>query len=451
MVRAERSRRGRPVVTPDQPNPSSLAFPDGRFEWQRYFPVTGATLVVQASRVRVERSHLYTDLKAYLREPNKEGLVHLDGDNFAFDKGEERRKYARGVHHMLPDILKGTKEAPAYQDRDLNQDLYLFYLNINRSFNALDAKQLRDIAPTREVNWLLPPFLIEKQPVFLFGLGGAGKSLLALGMGLSLQTGQTVLPGLRPKAQMNVAYLNWETDEEEIRMRQLYFGQDLGNDLYHIPCALPIHTMVTDLTRLLHEWDIRLLIIDSLLLAAGGATEDHAAAFFAALRRLGRASLVVAHTAKNTEGKTIYGSVFFENLARNVFEVRGKDSDNELVTALYHRKGNNSRRLAPLGFRFTFGDPFSVRAADVRADGDFTQGVSTLDQIEGIISANGNRPVSRDILLSELGALSPDTPPDRIANRLRKTLHDHKGKRLQQIMRAGDTQNEYWALAARSQ
>ena len=69
---------------------------------------------------------------------------------------------------------------------------------------------------------------------------------------------------------------------------------------------------------------------------------------------------VVAHVAKtglDTLGVGhVYGSVFNENIPRNVYELRRTTDaadDEQLVLACYHRKANESRLHPPFGLRFT--------------------------------------------------------------------------------------------------
>jgi hypothetical protein len=84
--------------------------------------------------------------------------------------------------------------------------------------------------------------------------------------------------------------------------------------------------------------------------------------FFNALRSLRVASLILAHVAKNSEEKTIYGSVFFSNFARSAWEMKKAQEAGEHIirVGLYHRKTNLGPLQQPLGFKLHFGEAFSL-------------------------------------------------------------------------------------------
>jgi len=84
--------------------------------------------------------------------------------------------------------------------------------------------------------------------------------------------------------------------------------------------------------------------------------------------------LTLAHTAKDqlTRKRTIFGSVFFTNLARSVWECKAEQEagEDEAVISLRQMKANLSRLHSPLGYRFTFTDnSISVVKADLRDTG----------------------------------------------------------------------------------
>jgi hypothetical protein len=93
-------------------------------------------------------------------------------------------------------------------------------------------------------------------------------------------------------------------------------------------------------------------------MAAGGdlnATEP-ATRLFAAIDGLGLPTLLIGHTAKTSEQKTIYGNVFFYNLATVVWEVTvdREEEDGPLRLGLFNHKDNLARRHRPLGFTVAF-------------------------------------------------------------------------------------------------
>jgi hypothetical protein len=119
---------------------------------------------------------------------------------------------------------------------------------------------------------------------------------------------------------------------------------------------------VEQLQKTVTDKKIKLLIVDSLGPAARGNLNDPEPAiqYHAALRQLGITSLTLAHTSKDqfTKKRTIFGSVFFTNLARSVWECKSEQEigEDETVISLKHTKANLSKLHPPLGYKFTFTD-----------------------------------------------------------------------------------------------
>jgi hypothetical protein len=105
------------------------------------------------------------------------------------------------------------------------------------------------------------------------------------------------------------------------------------------------------------EQNVSLLILDSLAMACGGqdlANPSTAVSYFSALRQLPCTSLSIAHVPKNTDNPTIYGSVFFANIARMTWEIKNTTDEKTGTSTigLFNRKANERSR-PPLGLEFT--------------------------------------------------------------------------------------------------
>ena len=227
------------------------------------------------------------------------------------------------------------------------------------------------------IKYLLPPLLPKGEPTVVYGPGGSGKSLFALLVGVLVATG-TLNQSLNLSADeaASVLYLDWETSASEIRRRLKRLTKRLGLEtpvtLHYRRCVQPLADDVEALQEAVQEFEAGLLIIDSLGPACSGdlTVPETAMSFFRALRRLNCTALVIAHPAKNAETKTIFGSVFYTNLARSVWEVQtyqdvGGDS---ISLGLFHRKSNLSRLQRPFGVEFIFEDdlgPIKVFPRDV--------------------------------------------------------------------------------------
>lgn len=238
-----------------------------------------------------------------------------------------------------------------------------------------------DITSEDEVSaprYLLHPLLIRGHPTILYGLGGTGKSFLALACGLisllPLRDNKLGLSTL--KESTKVMYLDYETDRSELtwRLKCLTRGMNLEyTEMQYRRCSSSLHDDVERIRDATRTNDTELVIIDSLAGAAGGDinSPEPAIKFFTALRKLNVASLIIAHTAKNPLAKetTPFGSAFFTNFARSVWELKkdqetGEDS---LDIGLYHKKGNMSRLFDALGFKINFtSDSVSIEKSPIK-------------------------------------------------------------------------------------
>lgn len=215
----------------------------------------------------------------------------------------------------------------------------------------------REETPTPLV---LAPLLYAGNATVLYGPGDSAKSFLALYLACLLQNGCSREPLCCSPESWQTLYLDWEMTVEDARwrVRLLQAGEPvLAQAPDYRRCVAPLADEVAVLQRLLRERLYDVLIVDSLAMAAGRRElyeAESAIRFFSALRALQTTSLILAHTAKGSDEqeRTIYGSVFFFNLARSVWEVR-RSGD---MIGLFHRKNNLGPLHAPLGYRVEIDD-----------------------------------------------------------------------------------------------
>lgn len=215
---------------------------------------------------------------------------------------------------------------------------------------------------------LVDKLVLDQDINVLFSDGGSGKSLLALAVAAAVRTGTALPGGLIPRRTGPVLYLDWEScqEEHEERLAGLLAG-------LRVPGAAPIHYRrlvgaLADEAVMLRQEVAKvgavLVVVDSLVPACGSEPEtaDATIRAFAALRSFGVASLVLAHVNKSMAdargSARPFGSVFVQNLPRNVWELkRAEDGPEDVLTVgLYHRKTNRGRILPPFGLQFRFDD-----------------------------------------------------------------------------------------------
>ena len=220
-----------------------------------------------------------------------------------------------------------------------------------------------DIVGQREANeYRLYPFLLDNRASMLFSAGGVGKSTLATMFAVMIQGGVNVLGMTTEPGQ--VLYCDYESDEYDLRDRAAAICQGLGIE-YTVPilyryCHRPIADDIIELEHIVSEYNVQYIIIDSAGPACGGEPENADATinYFTKLRSLKIGSLTIAHTSKNGDDRKPFGSAFWENYSRTMWQVQKSQElgEDKLDVALFHRKVNNGKYLPPVGFSLAYGD-----------------------------------------------------------------------------------------------
>ena len=255
---------------------------------------------------------------------------------------------------------------------------------------AREGEPVQEIWASKEdtltATYLLQPILYLNHPGVIFGDYGSLKSYLALVVAyvVQLPLHDNKLGLITAKESTPCLYLDYEDDPSSFKKRWSAIEKGFG-----IEAAMPIlyrrmTSTLTDSTEILQqiiaEKNIRLLIIDSLGPAARGNLNDPEPAirYHEALRRLGITSLTLAHNSKDplTRKRTIFGSVFFTNLARSVWECKAEQEagEDEAVISLKQQKANLSKLHPTLGYKFTFTDnSITIAKSDLRDIGLSTE------------------------------------------------------------------------------
>jgi len=277
---------------------------------------------------------------------------------FNFVTTRTRSELARTLHERAPALIY----AQWLSIIESLCDAIITQMHEGDSCIVLDPEN----ASSEPIHYILRPFLIEKAPVAIFGEKTSGKSYMAqmLAYLAQLGEGQDRLKLFSESRAQKVLYLSWEDEGSAINYRLHSLSKGLGlpfcKMLYRF-CFRPLFADVDRLRRIIIDNDVDLVIIDSLGPASGGDLNSPQPAidFYNALRSLKISSLIVAHTAKNVRKKSsIYGNVYFGNLARSIWEVVGYQDpgDTDLHIGLFHRNANFTQKEAPVGFKFTFDD-----------------------------------------------------------------------------------------------
>lgn len=220
--------------------------------------------------------------------------------------------------------------------------------------------RLGDVVIPESLQYRLAPFLVDNEANLLYGEGGLGKSYLAAYFTTVIQEGLTI--GGYAAEHGPTLYLDYETSNQAQarRFRYIYNGQDIERriDVLHRFCYLPLAHDIEEIQRVVVDHSIQFVVVDSAGPACGGEPESAAAVipFFTALRSLRVTTLIIAHKSKNTGGAGPFGSVFWMNMPRNVFELKkAQEEDSDTIhLAMVHKKTNDGVLMRPFGLRLKF-------------------------------------------------------------------------------------------------
>ena len=292
-------------------------------------------------------------------------------------------------------------------------------------------KALGTLEPPEVQREVLHGVVWEELPTLIYGPGGIGKSIIALNLMNALHTGHDVA-GLKAH-QGNVLYLDWETSEKQTwwRNREILeaHGEDIGNwpdpdnpesdrtkMMFYRFMSGPLVNDVKYLQKKIRQLGIRTVCIDSAGPACGGEPENAAATlkFFKALRQIGDPenplqSIILAHVTHEgrKSGKSSpFGSVYWINIPRNVFELQSSQRDGSKHSdfALHHRKSNTRPIREAIGMRLTWHEGCTVEYLDIQKNAELVGGLSMPKQAKIYIDNEG--PLSLEELAEKINPTS---------------------------------------------
>jgi len=387
------------------------------------------TLIMRLSRIR-ERSGGQPTCYMVTSVKQGEQVRHIYGADFNLSSEQVRARRAKTL-------------AARYEGPDWDMILEQLCLEMMEHLHqGQPIEVLRSNNPDlKPPSFLVKPLLYGHLPNVLFGEGGALKGYLALCLALSAQLPWTDNPlGFTPARQSTkVLYLDWESDrdETEYRWSQMIKGMGLPDqELAYRRCFRSLQDDIEEIHTKASEIGAGLIIVDSLAPACGAVDifkSDPAIQLFNLLRELNLTSLIIAHTSKDKEkGKTIYGSVFFGNLSRSVWEIQKQQEPGSSVAevALFHRKVNPGGHLPPMGLKYNFFEEgVVIERIDVASVPGFSEKLPVRIQIEHLL---------------RMGALTTKEISDELQipqNTVRVTLNRFR----QKFTHVGDK----WGLLAR--
>jgi hypothetical protein len=281
--------------------------------------------------------------------------------------------------------------------------------------------------------WAFEPFVPHGSYGIVYGPGGLGKSILAVLLAVSVQSGRVLLGGLEPNVFGRVLYLDWETTAEEVDRRVKAVCKGAGvpptSLKYRRGGGRTLADQVESIARQVDRDEVRFLVVDSATKAIGtsgeGPIEDAANRFSSALDAIGISALVIDHIPKPKPGERRprgggpIGSVMKTNWARASWEMREArqtGEDQVVHLALYHDKTNTTHKRKPIGYSMTWTDEGIRWEKEEITREELVENLTVNDRIDRLLS---DHPHTVKELATEL---------DMAENQIRTELNRHKSR-----------------------
>jgi hypothetical protein len=311
--------------------------------------------ILELDYLRADHGDVSAEVSATSTAPTG-GLVHVARVNLLSTRS--LAEFAAHVAKRTPAAATDWQQLVAIAAREV----------VTRYRRGEPSIFLRDVVPEDDDGSILPPLAIARMPTILFGDGGSAKSMLALAVAASIQSGVPYL-GLEPSTVTPVGYLDWEMDGQEHRKRLARLAGDDMPGIVYIPCSRPLADSVDRIRREIIRHELGYLIVDSVGLACDGPPEaaEVANRFYGALRELGLGSFLVAHVNRQGDTERPFGSAFWSNGGRLTWYAKLEaDAGGSTTVGLFCKKSNTGPKPAPIGYRIDWGERITIARTDVR-------------------------------------------------------------------------------------
>ncbi len=379
-----------------------------RYTWRQW------ALTILISRVSERSGNVMGELAVIMHREGKDRLLTRGTINLS--SFESRARLAK----RLERLATGPEWNPVVETSCVKTE------DFHRQGQPSESLEPTDL--DRPACFVLNPLIYERNPTMVFGPGESGKSFWALFLACLLASGgQSTDLAVAPDGH-NVLYLDWELQapEQRARVRQLRAGHpELTRSPMYRRMHVPLASCATELRRDLHAHDIGVIIIDSVGMATGGEMErsQDPVAFFNALGSFGVASLLIHHVPKAADDdkkRTPYGSVYYYNLSRSIWEMRlvAEPESDTRTLALFHYKNNLGRHLPPKGYTLKITDEVARFApCDPLEEPELARGFTVRERIKRLLKDHTARTVT---MIADGLQVEPET--------VRTVLNRYKGR-----------------------
>ncbi len=371
--------RGEIAVTPQEAIMNEL--PDG---YEVTVPDTGGVVKFRFLDLENKPREINADIVVWREMTGAQRVSYSARQNL--QSASARSGFVRQLsQHFGPDTKDSTKAWSRIVDTAYGK------VQETQRSKSPDEPVMKPLPPGANTLYLVNPLVADDGMTIPFGMGGAGKSYLALLTAVLVALPEGDVPnntlGLDVKRHGPVLYLDYEASRARAqrRVRGLLKGLGLDPDDYEdLPIhywpgqGMPLAANVHPIRKRYNELGAVLLIVDSLSKACGEdlSSQETVSTYSNAVSRIGAtASISIAHVTKEEGTKYPFGSVFWHNDPRLTWYVHNLEQGEGMGVMIANRKSNDAAIVrGELGYKFEF--------TGTDEDEDFTVTITREDDME---------------------------------------------------------------------
>lgn len=321
-------------------------------------------------------------------------ITHQMGDHteLIFPPTNINLMAARSVATLAKDL---AEEFPGDPWRDMLRQLVFLVVESERQGEPpIDMAALEE---PEELPWVIKNWVSEGVVTGLFGMGGSGKTYLALLAATCVASGRSYLGHQVPEPR-KVLLLDYENDPQRTRRRLGMIARGLQiavPPILYMRLGTPLVDIEDQIAQRIERAGVGLVILDSMTVASGGSQnkDELIVPVYSLLRRLNVAALVIDHESKDSRGEYAIGTIVKHNQSRHTFHVQAsgqREDAVDLYMLIRNRKANDDAFARPLAVRALF-SPVAVTFAQIRPEdmpSDLQEGLSVRSRL--LASFNGH-------------------------------------------------------------
>ena len=347
------------AVTPQEAEMQEL--PDG---YEVSVPDTGGVVKFRFLDLENKPREINADIVVWREMTGAQRVTYSARQNL--QSASSRSGFVRQLaQHFGPDTKDSTKTWSRIVDTAYGK------VQETQRTKSPDEPVMKPLPEGANTLYLVDPLVADDGMTVPFGMGGAGKSYLALltAVLVALPEGDVTddVLGLDVKRHGPVLYLDYEASRARAqrRVRGILRGLDLDPDDYEdLPIhywpgqGMPLAANVHPIRKRYNELGAVLLIVDSLSKACGEdlSAQPTVSTYSNAISRIGAtASISIAHVTKEEGTKYPFGSVFWHNDPRLTWYMHNLEQETGMGVMVANRKSNDAALVrGELGYKFEF-------------------------------------------------------------------------------------------------